>query len=65
LKKVLDSPHPGMVFLESVMDKYDAPLTLILGGHGLADSDYGVPGPQSTPNSQIELPKGNGKLAPA
>jgi indolepyruvate decarboxylase len=65
LQKVLDSPHSEMVFVESVMDKYDAPFTLILGGHGLADSDYGVPGPQSAANSQIELPKGNGKLAPA
>jgi hypothetical protein len=25
LQKVLDAPHSGMVFVESVMDKYDAP----------------------------------------
>ena len=56
LQKVLDSPHPGMVFVEAVMDKYDAPIDLIVGGHALADSDYGVPGPQSTANSQIPLP---------
>ena len=56
LQKVLDSPHPGMVFVESVMDKYDAPIDLIVGGHALADSDYGVPGPQSAANSQIPLP---------
>ena len=62
LKKVLDGPHSGMVFTECVTGKYDAPLALIVGGHALADSDYGVPGPQSTPNSQIELPKGDGKL---
>jgi indolepyruvate decarboxylase len=56
LQKVLETPHSGMVFVESVMDKYDAPIDLILGGHGLADSDYGVPGPQSATNAQISLP---------
>jgi indolepyruvate decarboxylase len=56
LRRVLDSPHSGMVFVESVMDKYDAPIDLIVGGHALADSDYGVPGPQSAANAQIALP---------
>src|SRR5215472_6312525 len=56
LQKVLDSPHAGMVFVESLMDKYDAPIDLIVGGHALADSDYGVPGPQSAANAQIPLP---------
>jgi indolepyruvate decarboxylase len=55
-QKVLDSPHSGMVFVESVMDKYDAPIDLIVGGHALADSDYGIPGPQSAANAQIPLP---------
>jgi indolepyruvate decarboxylase len=57
LQKVLDSPHSGMVFVESVMDKYDAPIDLIVGGHALADSDYGVAGPQSRAFAQISLPK--------
>jgi len=56
LQNVLDSLHSGMVFVESVMDKYDAPIDLIFGGHALADSDYGVPGPQSIANSQIPFP---------
>ncbi len=56
LQKVLDSRHSGMVFVESVMDKYDAPIDLIVGGHALADSDYGVPGPQSAANAQIPFP---------
>lgn len=34
---------------------------LILGGHPLADSDYGVPGPQSVVNAQIPLPVIGGK----
>jgi TPP-dependent 2-oxoacid decarboxylase len=56
LQKVLDSPHSGMVFVECVMDKYDAPLDLILGGHAIADTDYGARGPQSALNAQIPLP---------
>lgn len=57
LLKVMDSPHLGMVFVESVMDKYDAPIDLIAGGHALADSDYGPHGPQSAENAQIPLPE--------
>jgi indolepyruvate decarboxylase len=57
LQSVLDSPHSRMVFVEAVMDKYDAPIDLIVGGHALADSDYGVPGPQSAANAQIRLPE--------
>ena len=56
LQKVLDASHPGMVFVESVMDKYDAPIDLIVGGHALADSDYGTPGPQAAADSQIPMP---------
>jgi len=56
LQKVLEAPHPGMVFVEAVMGKYDAPIDLIVGGHALADSDYGIPGPQAVPNSQIPIP---------
>src|SRR5215469_7017969 len=56
LQKVLGSPHSGMVFVECVMDKYDAPLDLILGGHAIADTDYGARGPQTAVNAQIALP---------
>ncbi|MBV8330060.1 MAG: hypothetical protein JOZ61_06300, partial [Verrucomicrobia bacterium] len=56
LQKVMDSPHSGMVFVECVMDKYDAPIDLILGGHAIADGDYGARGPQSAVNAQIPLP---------
>jgi indolepyruvate decarboxylase len=60
LQKVLDAPHAGMVFVECVMDKYDAPLDLILGGHAIADTDYGARGPQTTVNAQIPLPTRHG-----
>jgi hypothetical protein len=56
LQKALDSPNSAMVFVECVMDKYDAPLDLILGGHAIADSDYGLPGPQSAAYAEIPLP---------
>jgi indolepyruvate decarboxylase len=56
LQSVMDSPHSTMVLVEAVMDKYDAPVDLIVGGHALANSDYGVPGPQSAANAQIPLP---------
>jgi len=56
LQKVLDAPHSSMVFVECVMDKYDAPLDLILGGHAIADTDYGIRGPQTAVNAQIPLP---------
>jgi indolepyruvate decarboxylase len=56
LQQVLDSPHSGMVFVECVMDKYDAPYDLVLGGHAIADTDYGARGPQSAPNAQIPMP---------
>lgn len=56
LRNVLDSPHSTMVFMECAMDKYDAPYDLLLGGHAIADTDYGARGPQSAPNAQILLP---------
>jgi indolepyruvate decarboxylase len=60
LQKVLDSPHSGMVFVECVMDKYDAPVDLILGGHAIAETDYGARGPQTGVNSQIPMPARHG-----
>src|SRR5262245_27760510 len=56
LKKVLDSPHSAMDIVECVMDKIDAPIDLILGGHAIADTDYGTRGPQTAVNAQITLP---------
>ena len=45
-----------MVFAECDMDDYDAPYDLVLGGHAIADTDYGARGPQSAVNAQIPLP---------
>jgi len=56
LQKVLDALHSSMVLVECVMDKYDAPYDLILGGHAIADTDYGTRGPQTAANAQIPFP---------
>jgi len=56
LNKVLHAKHAGLVFVESVMDKYDAPIALIKGGHAFANSDYGPRGPQFEPDAQLQIP---------
>jgi len=56
LRDVLKSPHAGLVFVEAVMDRDDAPLALIRAAHAVADLNYGPRGPQSAPNAQIPLP---------
>ena len=56
LRRVLQTSHKGLVLVESVMDKNDSPVELILAGHAFADTDYGPRGPQSVPGAQIELP---------
>jgi indolepyruvate decarboxylase len=56
LRKVLEAPHRDFVLVESVMDKYDSPVELILGGHAFADTDYGPRGPQSVAGRQLEMP---------
>ena len=56
LQDVLDSPHSRMVLVECVMDRFDAPIDLIVGGHAIADFDYGARGPQSEEDAQITLP---------
>jgi len=56
LQEALEGSHSEMVFVEAVTDKNDAPLTLILGGHAIAHTDYGSRGPQFAENAQIPLP---------
>jgi indolepyruvate decarboxylase len=49
LQDALAAPHDSMIFIEAVMDKYDAPQTAIDVGHGMAELDYGPRGPQHRP----------------
>jgi indolepyruvate decarboxylase len=53
LQAVLDAPHAGMVLVECAMDRYDAPIDLIVGGHAIANTDYGARGPQTVANAQL------------
>jgi TPP-dependent 2-oxoacid decarboxylase len=53
LQAALAAPHDSMMFIEAVMDKYDALPTAIDAGHGMADIDYGPRGPQHRPGVQI------------
>jgi hypothetical protein len=47
--------HSSMVFVECVLEKYDAPIDLILGGHAIANTDYRARGP-SPVHAQIPFP---------
>ncbi|MFJ6213542.1 alpha-keto acid decarboxylase family protein [Streptomyces sp. NPDC092296] len=53
LKEALAAPHDSMIFIEAVMDKYDAPQLVIDSGHGMAEVDYGPRGPQHRPGVQL------------
>ena len=53
LHKALDADHDGLVFIEAVLGRDDAPAGLIAGGHALADLDYGPRGPQGRPGIQL------------
>ncbi|MEV4449138.1 alpha-keto acid decarboxylase family protein [Streptomyces mirabilis] len=53
LKEALAAPHDNMIFIEAVMDKYDAPQLVIDSGHGMAELDYGPRGPQHRPGVQL------------
>jgi indolepyruvate decarboxylase len=56
LEKLLEAEHAGLVFVEAVMDKFDAPVDIIRSGHACADSDYGPRGPQAARGAQLEAP---------
>jgi TPP-dependent 2-oxoacid decarboxylase len=50
LQQALSTPNDTLLFIESVMDPYDAPLGVITGGNSGADIDYGPRGPQHRGN---------------
>lgn len=53
LEKALSAPNDRLLFIESIMDPYDAPAGVITGGNGGADIDYGPRGPQHRGNMMI------------
>jgi indolepyruvate decarboxylase len=53
LEKALSAPNDSLIFIESIMDPFDAPAGVISGGNADADVDYGPRGPQHRGNMQI------------
>jgi indolepyruvate decarboxylase len=58
LEKALSAPNDTMIFIESIMDRYDAPAAVIRSSNAGAELDYGPRGPQHRPDAQLqpELP---------
>ena len=50
LDTALSAPNDTLVFIESIMDPYDAPEAVINGGNSGADIGYGPRGPQHRGN---------------
>jgi indolepyruvate decarboxylase len=53
LEKALSAPNDQLIFIESVMDPFDAPTAVINSGNNGADLDYGPRGPQHRGNMLI------------
>ena len=53
LEKALSAPNDSLVFIESVMDPYDAPDVVIHSSNNGAELDYGPRGPQHRGNAQL------------
>ena len=53
LEKALSAPNDTLVFIEAIMDPFDAPTAVINSGNNGADIDYGPRGPQHRGNLLI------------
>jgi indolepyruvate decarboxylase len=53
LEKALSAPNDSLIFIEAVMDPFDAPTGVINSGNNGADLDYGPRGPQYRDNMLI------------
>jgi indolepyruvate decarboxylase len=53
LQNVLSTPNDTMIFVESIMDPYDAPAAVIASSNKGAELDYGPRGPQYRENVQL------------
>lgn len=56
LQQVLDNPHKGLVFVESLLHKDDAPVSMIRGAHGCANANFGLIGPQTAKDRKLQIP---------
>ena len=53
LEQALAAPNDSLIFVESVMDPYDAPAPVIRSSNAGAELDYGPRGPQHRGNAQL------------
>jgi indolepyruvate decarboxylase len=53
LHEALSAPNDTLIFVESIMDRYDAPAPVINSSNKGAELDYGPRGPQHRPNAQL------------
>jgi indolepyruvate decarboxylase len=53
LEEALSAPNDRLIFIEAIMDPYDAPAAVIDSGNAGADLDYGPRGPQHRGNMLI------------
>ncbi len=53
LEKALSAPNDSLIFIESIMDPYDAPAPVIHSSNNGAELDYGPRGPQHRGNAQL------------
>lgn len=55
LAEALSAPNDTLIFIEAVMDPYDAPAAVMTSSNTGADIDYGPRGPQHRDNAQLRL----------
>ena len=53
LQTALSAPNDTMIFVESIMDRHDAPAAVIRSSNTGADLDYGPRGPQHRVGAQL------------
>src|SRR5215471_11735380 len=53
LQNALSAPNDTMIFVESIMDRHDAPAAVIASSNKGAELDYGPRGPQHRENLQL------------
>jgi indolepyruvate decarboxylase len=54
LQEALRAPNDTMIFVESIMDRYDAPAAVIRSSNKGAELDYGPRGPQHRKDLQLQ-----------
>jgi indolepyruvate decarboxylase len=57
LEEALSAPNDTLIFIEAIMDPFDAPTAVIDSGNNGADLDYGPRGPQHRDNLLLRPPQ--------